>query len=49
MAPMCPACHGRGMLLGGLGSLTWFRCESCGIDFNLKEAPAEEPEEVEYA
>lgn len=33
-APSCPHCSGRGLLLGALGNLRWFRCRDCGIDFN---------------
>jgi uncharacterized C2H2 Zn-finger protein len=29
----CPCCGGPGQFLGALGSLTWFRCRNCGIDF----------------
>lgn len=34
----CPACgyEGPHTLLGQLGHLTWLRCRSCGIDFNVK-------------
>ena len=32
---LCPVCGDWGSLMGHLGNLTWFRCVSCGIDFNL--------------
>ncbi len=36
--PDCPVCDGdeSGRFLGRLGELRWFRCESCGMDFNRK-------------
>lgn len=49
----CPACerlgaHGIGALLGTLGSLVWFRCLNCGIDFNIprESAPVDLPSVV---
>jgi len=31
----CPACPGGwGEYLGRLGSLDWYRCRCCGIDFD---------------
>lgn len=35
--PFCPACDGPGMELGSLGSLVWFRCRNCGIEFNREK------------
>ena len=35
--PDCPYCGGPGMLLGVLGTVTWFRCRNCGIDFRASE------------
>ncbi len=34
--PECPYCSGLGMLLGGLGMLTWFRCRDCGGQFSRR-------------
>jgi hypothetical protein len=34
--PGCPVCGGPGGELGGLGSLLWYRCVNCGMDFNVK-------------
>ena len=34
--PACPVCPGRGMPLGQLGRLRWYRCRDCGIDFNRR-------------
>lgn len=31
--PECPVCPGRGVPLGTLGAVEWFRCRDCGIDF----------------
>jgi predicted nucleic acid-binding Zn ribbon protein len=33
--PSCPLCEGEGNVLGTLGSLVWFRCQDCGIDYNV--------------
>ena len=41
-SPCCPACYGPGVSLGTLGTLNWFRCRDCGLDFNTK-AEAEGP------
>lgn len=38
--PTCPACPGRGMVLGKLGRLRWYRCRDCGIDFSRRAPPA---------
>jgi len=38
-APRCPACPGSGLLLGNFGSLRWFRCRDCGIDFHRRRRP----------
>lgn len=36
--PLCPACGSpERAYLGGLGSLEWFRCRDCGMDFNRKK------------
>ena len=34
--PACPVCPGRGLPLGQLGSLRWYRCRDCGIDFHRR-------------
>jgi tRNA(Ile2) C34 agmatinyltransferase TiaS len=34
--PACPVCPGRGVPLGQLGTLRWYRCRDCGIDFNRR-------------
>ena len=31
----CPVCDGPGVLLGTLGNLTHYRCQDCGIGFNM--------------
>ena len=31
----CPVCDGPGVLLGTLGNLTHYRCQDCGIGFNV--------------
>ena len=31
---VCPACGGRGRMLGGLGNLKHWRCRDCGFDYN---------------
>ena len=36
VCPTCPVCPGRGMPLGQLGRLRWYRCRDCGIDFNRR-------------
>jgi hypothetical protein len=33
-AATCPACDGEGAPLGALGSLTYYRCRACGMDFS---------------
>jgi hypothetical protein len=33
MAPGCPQCTGPGIYLGPLGTAEWFRCRSCGWEF----------------
>lgn len=35
--PTCPMCGGPPVYLGILGSLTWFTCRNCGMQFNRKE------------
>jgi hypothetical protein len=32
--PFCPICDGIGITLGSLGRTSYFRCESCGMDFS---------------
>lgn len=32
--PQCPQCDGPGFFLGQLGTLEWWRCRNCGIDFS---------------
>jgi len=31
----CPVCDGSGVLLGTLGNLNHYRCQACGIGFNV--------------
>ena len=31
----CPVCDGSGVLLGTRGNLTHYRCQDCGIGFNV--------------
>lgn len=31
----CPECGGDGEFMGQLGSLEWYRCRACGMDFNV--------------
>ena len=33
----CPICEGTGEPIGNLGSLAWYRCQNCGMYFNVKE------------
>lgn len=33
--PECPVCSGIGIPMGALGNLEYFRCESCGCEFNV--------------
>ena len=44
-APDCPMCDGFGVPLGKLGSLLWFRCRQCGIQFQLKDEEIENGDE----
>ena len=30
----CPVCDGEGIYMGQLGSLRWYRCRRCGMEFN---------------
>jgi len=32
----CPICDNPGGFMGQLGNLLWFRCISCGMEFNHK-------------
>ena len=32
--PACPACGGPPQIMERLGNLTWYRCRSCGSDYN---------------
>ena len=32
----CPVCDGWGNLLGTMGNLKWYRCEDCGVDFDIE-------------
>lgn len=35
---MCPACGDTlASMLGFMGSLVWYRCRSCGTDYNLAD------------
>jgi tRNA(Ile2) C34 agmatinyltransferase TiaS len=34
MTPACPMCGGEGEVLGALGSLCWFRCRDCGVEYH---------------
>lgn len=40
LALACPACFGAPVALGGLGSRFWFRCEDCGLDFDVRAEDA---------
>lgn len=43
----CPLCGAdMPILLGELGNLTWFRCQQCGAEFNLKTSEVREREEA---
>jgi len=33
----CPVCDGPSAKLGTLGNLAHYRCQDCGIGFNVKE------------
>lgn len=37
----CPVCSGWTYTLGELGSLTWYRCQNCGMEFP-KPTPQED-------
>ncbi len=45
-SPACPVCPGRGVRLGQLGRLRWYRCRDCGIAFNrrAKASPGPSPQ-----
>ena len=30
----CPICGGYPLLLGRLGSLEWYRCQGCGLEWS---------------
>jgi ribosomal protein L37AE/L43A len=32
--PHCPFCGGVGVFMGELGSLEWWRCRACGMEFS---------------
>lgn len=32
--PICPVCSGDGGYMGALGNRSWFRCQSCGLEFS---------------
>jgi anaerobic ribonucleoside-triphosphate reductase len=34
--PNCSVCNGKGIPLGVLGKLSWFRCRNCGWEFSVK-------------
>ncbi len=40
MNATCPVCAGLGSILGRLGALIWYRCRSCGSDFNCGHGEA---------
>ena len=31
--PDCPECGGLGTMMGRLGTLTWYRCRQCGVEW----------------
>lgn len=41
--PSCPACDGPGVHLGGLGTMAYFRCRNCGMDFSRPPEVDDEP------
>ena len=32
----CPICEEDNVPMGKLGNLTWYRCQSCGMEYNLR-------------
>lgn len=35
---VCPACYAEeAIYLGRMGALRWFRCQACGMEYNLQE------------
>ncbi len=40
----CPMCQGENEPMGVLGVLLWYRCQYCGLEYNI---PVNETEENE--
>lgn len=36
MNPDCPICQGQSVFMGTLGKLDWYRCQDCGMEFNIE-------------
>ena len=34
---LCPVCDSENVPMGKLGQLTWYRCQSCGMEYNTRE------------
>ena len=34
---LCPVCDSDNVPMGKLGQLTWYRCQSCGMEYNTRE------------
>ena len=34
---VCPVCDSDNVPMGKLGQLTWYRCQSCGMEYNTRE------------
>jgi hypothetical protein len=43
----CSLCNGVLGFLGKLGSLAWFRCQGCGMEFNLPASEVEDDEDFD--
>jgi transposase-like protein len=44
----CPACNGTTIeQMGMLGNLLWFRCRSCGLEFNMENNEDKTTEEAD--
>lgn len=43
----CPACGGIGLIMGYLCNLAWYRCQNCGMQFNIIADQEEDEEELD--
>lgn len=49
ISPACPICEAPGFQLGHMGSLRWYRCRNCGMDFSRSSHRREPPIEMPAA